>query len=617
LDEITDAINYDPVIKPYKRLSEMTRYRSTMSKELICRKLGTLLDVHEKDESENNRLQEDTNDYVFFNHHSVREFFHQYGNPLLSNCEFVDDKGPVVYLARTCLYYLSAEAFNEIPSEKTSEFKALVQKARKATVPTAFLYMIDVFEGECEKLSDRFHFLKYASAGWYKHIKTRQQGEQEWNKIKGLLDHEQSFLALWIRGHWESGICIFHHPMFEKGEALGFRLSDLATELDICWLTELMLAEQIVEDRFTEEQIIDMVSRSPNSFQYLCICRKEIKMPDNVLMASAKSRNGRRGVQFLLEHRRAEIKLTQRVIEAAAAFQSDHEGKELVELLLDQDDAKNLEITDECLRSAAQTHGGRLMRLFLTRKVGKVNIVDELLKVAVETYDGVEVVQFLLEYFGSRVKVTEDLLIAAATRGICMLELLLERGKHEAKITEAIIRAATESSEPNHTLKHLLQRASKDVKITEDILAAASESFSAPKLIEILLEESGKELMFTERVLQATSRGPNGGRVLEIVLSQYNAAVEITNRLLLSAINHSANNRKDIDVMELLLNQSHKKIQVAETDAEHAVRELTRSQEMRSVLEMRCAGARITETLLMLRLRITNVAKPWCSFFST
>ena len=53
-----------------------------------------------------------------------------------------------------------------------------------------------------------------------------------------------------------------------------------------------------------------------------------------------------------------------------------------------------------------------------------------------------------------------------------------------------------------------------------------------------------------------------------------------------------------IDVMEVLLNQSHRKIQVTESVAEFAARKLPRSQEMQSVLEMRTPGSRTTEALL-------------------
>ena len=334
---------------------------------------------------------------------------------------------------------------------------------------------------------------------------------------KASFDHEEPFLALWIRGHWESEIYSFHDTLFLDGEALGFRLSDLAIELDICWLTELILAEQILEERFTEDHIIDMVSRSPNSFHYLCVCKKDIKMPENVLIASAKSRNGRRGVQLLLDHRRAEVYITERVIEAAAANESDYEGKEMVKLLLEQDDAKNLEITNEYLRIAAKKREGRLMRLFLTRIIGKVDILDELLVFAAQNHKGVEVMQVLLEYCGSQVKITEGLLTIAAETGVSMLELLFERGKHEVEITEAVIRAAMESYEPDKTLRYSLEHASKDVKITEDILAAASEQFDSPTLIEILLKERGEELTFTERVLQAAL----GGRMVEDYLKLF------------------------------------------------------------------------------------------------
>ena len=242
--------------------------------------------------------------------------------------------------------------------------------------------MNNIFENECEKLSDRFDFLTYASVCWYRHVKSRQQVENEWNITEALLDHRQPLLGVWIRGHWESGRYICSDVLFTKDEALGIRISQLAIELDICWLTELILTDQMVGESFDDHQIIKMVGRSPDSFQYLCVSRKDIQMPENVLEASARSSHCKRGVQLLLEHRRAEVKITEKVIEAAESNQSHAEGKELLQLLLDQDDATNLKITDKSLRIAAQKRHGWLMRLFLTRRVERVDVLDELLKLA-------------------------------------------------------------------------------------------------------------------------------------------------------------------------------------------------------------------------------------------
>ena len=208
--------------------------------------------------------------------------------------------------------------------------------------------------------------------------------------------------------------------------------------------------------------------------------------------------------------------------------------------------------------------------------------------------------QVLLEIYGSRAKVTEDLLSIAVGNNLAMLKLLLGHGKHKVKITEALIKAAAKSYRGDETLKYLLERDSnKEAKITEDILVAAGENHDSPKLMKILLEERGKDITLTERVLQAVLKSSNGGSALEVILGQRDAVVEITDRVLLSAIDHSADriptalqyNWEAIDVMKVLLKQSHKKIQVTEEVAEVAARKLPRDQEMRSVLQMRGAGA--------------------------
>ena len=605
LDELADAINYDPVIKPYTQLSEMVNYRVTISKELICGKLGTLLDVHKSDESKSHELDKVTGDSVFFIHQSVGDFFHQHGKALLSGSGFISDQGPDIYLARTCLYYLSTKEVNEQSSQTASEFVALVRKARKATKSIS-LHVGDIFEGECVRLSDRFQFLKYASVGWYRHIKSRQDGEHEWGKIECLLDHEQPYLLTWIRGHWESRNYMCRSVLFDNGKAFGFESFDLAIELDIHWLTELILAEQTKEDGLTEAKISEMVSQAPDSFEYLCINRKDIKMPSDVLVASIKGDNSKRGLSLLLQHRRTEICITTGVIEAAAAVYNDQDATDLVKTLLDQDDAKRLEITDECLRIAARKREGGLLEFLLSRRHQDVNIVEELFKLAAGSHGGVQAMQVLLDRFGNRIDYPEDLIITAAANDMPTIELIVNRGKGRARITEAILLASISSYQPEKALKYLLDRASKDVKITEDILNAACGNYKGPELVTVLLEERGEELVFTERVLRSALEAANGGKVLEMILDQPCATVEVTDKVLVSAINHTADrvpmalqyHWEVVDVMETILKWPLKNIQVSEAIAEIAARRLPRCQEMLSVMRMRPTGLAVSENLL-------------------
>lgn len=187
MDELRDAINYDPGQHQYERLSEMAKYRPMITEEWIRRSLGTLLSVQKKDEeddpsSSSSSADKDANEYVFFIHQSVKDFFHQRAETPLHNCRAIGDAAePDAYLARTRLFYLTADEFRDVGAAATSSsssdddaddvsmsaFAALVRKARAAG---DFLrdnrLRSDIFEGECARLSDarRFPFLAYARA---------------------------------------------------------------------------------------------------------------------------------------------------------------------------------------------------------------------------------------------------------------------------------------------------------------------------------------------------------------------------------------------------------------------------------------------------------------------
>ncbi|OJD34860.1 ankyrin repeat protein [Diplodia corticola] len=578
VDELRDAINFDPGQRQYKSLSEMAKYRPTITEEWIRQSLGTLLSVQKKNAPFYPFLEKDC---VFFIHQSVKEFFHHRAETPLDSCGAIGGVGvePDTYLARTCLFYLHAEEFREIGQVSMADFTRWVREAREGE---ASKFLLRSLIDEFPKLSNpqSFPFLAYASQSWYKHLRTEEQVEGEWDKVEALLDDEQPYLAVWIRGQWESGKSTFLKDLYrEDGRGVGVRPTQVAIELDICWLTRRILDGRIAGEGFGQEQIVEMARFAPESFEYLCANRQDIRLPKAVLRALGNGHHTKRGIEVLLRTRTAEFEITEEMLEIAVAADNSSEGcADLVKLLLEKN--KALTVADKCLREAARKPRSEILELILRRRGGKVDIVDELVIIAAGEHSGYEALKVLLKSFGDRITITKDLLITALYS--CSVEVF----------------------------RYLVEQAGPELKITEDILVAAEGVvyLTSNEMLEFLLETKESEIVFTPWVLQAflDRCQPRSGKSMTLIFNQDNCPVQITEQVILSAIEWSKDTVPDalrwgeevVDIMELLLVQKHQKIQMTEELMQVAAKKLPREQEMRSAVAMMPAPVDITEGIV-------------------
>lgn len=612
----------------------MDDYRRPFTEDWVRRSLGNLLYVHTQKQSD--AADKNITGHVLFNHETGKEFLSSHGKSLLNECGFFGHDGPEIYLARTCLFYLTAEEFAETKllqkgpiqigfhsaqlsetfqagdhalkdSTQIAEIKRLEyrksfpvviyesQKLRRiqkkslvlANMPprpcrdgyqsseTTSTHNGESLGKELSK-SHSFHLLSTASIGWYKHIKTRLQGEKKWAKIGSLLDQKQPFLGVWIRGLLEGGKLgcledlLVRYP--EDEDTLYISFVDLAIALDIVWLAETLFAKQLANKSFDAVQISRMPRLAPRLFQHFFIERTDISISADILTAIVKSKDGIRWLDRLRHSRPTDFKITGRTLEAAAENEDENDSIDILDHLLSF--GENIEVTDECLRVAARKTRPRLMEFLLSRRSGNIDILGELFEITIN---------------GKKRN---------------------RRGQDQGNL-DALI----------GVLERLLSR----VKVTDDTMLAVIQGDSGLKLIKLLLQERPDNLIFTEGIMMAACKGLHAVTVLTMILGQNSVPVEITDKVFYSAIElssragqntvpvHSTDEvaylaferaskerrlYKTPFVMDLLLRTPHRRINISDTAVEFALQELSCTGDIASVLDMRVPGSNVTEMML-------------------
>jgi len=119
-----------------------------------------------------------------------------------------------------------------------------------------------------------------------------------------------------------------------------------------------------------------------------------------------------------------------------------------------------------------------------------------------------EVMKILFDQRGSEVKVTGDVVVAAARnwwRGECVMRLLLDRRGSEVRITEDVLVAAAENNWQGEGLvRLLLDRGGSEVEITERVVEAAeANKWLGEGVMRLLLDRRGSESRIAERAVAA------------------------------------------------------------------------------------------------------------------
>jgi hypothetical protein len=150
----------------------------------------------------------------------------------------------------------------------------------------------------------------------------------------------------------------------------------------------------------------------------------------------------------------------------------------------------------------------------------------------------------------------DGILQVCARHGNCKaISLLLERGGDEIKITEEVVKAAARNERSGkEVMSLLLEQRGDEIKITEEVVrAAARNGRSGKEVISLLLEQRGDEIKITEEVVKAVAgNGRSGKKVMSLLLEQRGDEIKITEEVVKAA---AGNEESGEAVMALLLDK--------------------------------------------------------------
>lgn len=284
--------------------------------------------------------------------------------------------------------------------------------------------------------------------------------------------------------------------------------------------------------------------------------RVDIKITEVVVQHIAKQ--GRESFLSLLKNRGSEFKITQDTIQILK-----DNGSDVVQMLKDCPRDK-IEITRDLIEEA-ESQGLESLYLLLDRG----RITEDVVEAAARRL-GKKVMGLLLDRRGDEVKVTEDVVKAAAGNtlgGGEMIRLLLGRRDAEVKITEDVVKVAVgNTGSGEEILGLLLDRKDAEVKVTEDIVKAAAGNYLSGYVItRLLLDRRGEEIKVTQGILKAATenRGGRNEDLLSLLLDRRGEEFQVTADIWKAAVENGGDS--DREIRELLSNRRAKKIEVALT----------------------------------------------------
>ncbi|OWT42731.1 NACHT domain-containing protein [Pochonia chlamydosporia 170] len=296
----------------------------------------------------------------------------------------------------------------------------------------------------------------------------------------------------------------------------------------------------------------------------------EVDVPEYMVQIAAvtaaeSERKGMETLAMLLDRKGEEIKITEKVVMAAAGEKAGGSG--VMAMLLDRR-GEEIQITEEVVMAALQNRwsGQEILAVLLDRKGQEIETTKTLVTVAaMGSKRGKVILTMLLERRGEEIKITEEVLIAAAKNersGKEILTMLLDRKGEEIKITGEVVMAAANNTESGSGIMTvLLDRKGDDVKITDDMVEEFVRKFDK-FFMSALLGWKGGDIKITEKLLIAAAKNEQNGReVLAVLVDKKGEEIKITAEVIAAV---SENLRNWQAIMVLLLCQKGENIQITD-----------------------------------------------------
>ncbi|KAI0180592.1 hypothetical protein GGR52DRAFT_250918 [Hypoxylon sp. FL1284] len=252
IEELQDAINSDPSIKPYQSLSEIAEHRQYFDEKLINSKLGNLLSIKKHPGPYSPFILDDLEESsrIFFQHQSAKDFFERNRNSGIFYPSVAVE--PDRYLAHTCLFYLTATETTQWAIKLATYDSSTFQK----------------------RMNDK-PILHYAATNWFKHMKTREQAElrETTALIEQILYGKSPLLAVSLVFTWK-------HRFNKIAETFSYKYFDstliyFAISSKTLWLAQQIFDSKPYSESFDQVDMNEVASEWPEFFTWLCTERKE------------------------------------------------------------------------------------------------------------------------------------------------------------------------------------------------------------------------------------------------------------------------------------------------------------------------------------------------------
>ncbi|EAU39331.1 predicted protein [Aspergillus terreus NIH2624] len=210
--------------------------------------------------------------------------------------------------------------------------------------------------------------------------------------------------------------------------------------------------------------------------------------------------------------------------------------------------------------------------------------------------NGSEVLSSMLDDYGEALRITEDVVCAAAGNyweGAMLISTLLERRAGEIIVTENVVRAASKNSHGEKVMTLLLKGHWKEFIVSETSTCLIVERFSEA-IIALLFENYGRQIRITEQVLKAAAKNKSGQETMAFLCDVFGGHIQVTEVVLRAAAENSS---RGYEIWCLLTDRYSNQIRITD----ELLQTVARNQPV-GTMELLCCKfsdqVRITETVL-------------------
>lgn len=571
ISEIEDALTFDHLTKQQRRLSETKRHRFSLDTKLFTEELGSFLSI----QSDSNSGYNPCSSSVLFQHQSAKDFFDQN-----RDSDIFLGVQPDVYLARTCLYYLTSEEFrdrNEFQREAITRRVKLhknyyqTSSFEERRVVDEYFHPVNI-SGRYYKPYDKvpehpkhpklaksvydeqpFTFLQYAGTSWFKHIKSKQQAEAEENNlmIEQILDPSHPFLLVWVSADFlscEPSKNSFHSQYIDdKLDTNLYSPIRVAIEFKIDWLVERIIEVEPPSKSFDKLQLIKISRSWPKAFE-ICIKREKqllLNLPSSFLADMVNRKCPLAMIKTLTDLPNIEPKIIEEALEAMLKKANTY-GLEAVKLLLVK--APGIAIgTDTYIQHAIQGGNKHVLEFILNTTPSVAEGVGRFIQYAIQ--HGNEITLGVLLNQSKNSTITDEYIKAAICRGNKDILRLLLNITSTNMITDNHILYAIEAIYSEDIVDLLLKKAS-GITITDKHIQLAVRC-DKRHITELLLSKNPKIIPNPDHCIRdAIETGKSSAlkallnKISNIAItdSHIRRAIEIKNKFVLEVLLNNTSN---------------------------------------------------------------------------